>query len=66
MDAEQRAERQRREARAAFRRRMRLLLLAPRDEIEQFNESWRPVTDAIRDRHVTDEDEPRAPGIANL
>lgn len=66
MDAEELAEAQRRRARAAFRRRMRLLLLAPRDEIDAFSEAWRPVVEAIRDRHVTDEDEPRAPGIANL
>lgn len=66
MDPEELAEAQRRRARGAFRRRMRRLLLAPRDEVEEFEEGWRPVVDAIRDRHVTDEDEPRAPGIANL
>lgn len=66
MDEEQQANREREAARAAFRRRMRLLLIAPRAEVTGFHDDWRPVTEAIRDRHEPAVDEHRTPGIANL
>lgn len=66
MDAEQQANREREAARAAFRKRVRLLLVAPRAEVTAFAADWRPVTEAIRDRHEPKTEEPRTPGIANL
>ncbi len=67
MEPEEAANLERERARAAFRARMRRLLNAPRDEVLGFAADWRPVTDAIRDRHEgTEEREPATPGIANL
>lgn len=67
MDDEELAARRRAENRAAFRARMRAALADDPAAVAGFLEDWRPVLEALADRHRADEpDEPGVAGVVNL